>query len=223
MKTLYLSVVFFFVSLAVMAQPIMTLKVGVYFTIPNGDSFTSPIPVPQGTVETFDFIIQNTGSSDLVLSKTGDVYISLTGNAASYVDLDETTITTSTIASNGTVSFSVTSKETMPAGSYTLSFSIANNTTDKNPYTGSISFTVTPSTGTLTPEAAGISLVPNPSTDGRLKIKGSLPVNKVVVYGMTGTSEEFEGGSTFHTRQKGLLIVHLHTERGIVVDKINVQ
>jgi hypothetical protein len=224
MKALYLSILFIFLSLSVKAQADMSLLFEGFFPLPyNGTFDATAVNVPQGTVHTFNFTIKNTGTSDLILSQTGGVYVVLSGTGAPEVVSDESGITSATIAPNGTVTFSVTSKSTTAPGDYTLTLSIANNTAAKNPYVGSITYRISPATSTLSAEEAGISISPNPSTDGRININGNVIVDKVIVYGLNGTSEEFAGAASFHTRQKGLLIVHVYTNRGIVAEKIRVQ
>ncbi len=227
MKALYTLIFIFFFSFAAFAQPEMGLAIFVpeissNFPLSDGGTQASPFPVPQGTVRTFTFTISNSGSSDLTLTKTGAEYVSLSGSAAGEVILDESNIT-GTVASGGSVTFTLSSKATTPAGNYSISLSIANDDANENPYNGTITFTVSAPTSVVSAEEAGISISPNPSADGRINISGNVVVDKVIVYGLNGTSEEFAGATSFHTRQKGLLVVHVYTNKGIVAEKIRVQ
>ena len=127
------------------------------------------------------------------------------------------------ISASGSTTFTVSSKASTPPGDYSLTLSIASDDSSKNPYTGTVNYTISAPTAVRSAEEAGISLFPNPSTDGRLNVKENLIVNKVIVYGLNGTSEEFADATSVHTKQKGLLIVHMYTNKGIVAEKINVQ
>jgi hypothetical protein len=227
MKILYALTFILLISFTAQAQPEMDLTVYVPeissdVDLPDGGTQNSPFPIPQGTVKTFTFTIKNSGTSDLTLTKTGGFYVVLSGNAAAEVVLDESGVTP-TVAAGSSVTFSVTSKSTTPPASYSLTLYIANNDSDENPYDGTVNYTITAPTGVVSAEAAGISVSPNPSSDGRININGNVVISKVVVYGLNGTSEEFTGATSFHTRQKGLLIVHVYTNKGIVAEKINVQ
>ncbi|MBC7485844.1 MAG: hypothetical protein H7282_03740 [Cytophagaceae bacterium] len=227
MKALYTLVFILFFAFAAFAQPEMDLfiyvpEISSNYPLADGGTQTSPFPVPQGTVRTFTFTITNSGSSDLILAKTGAEYVSLSGTAAGEAILDESNIT-GTVASGASVTFTLSSKATTPAGNYSISLSIANNDANENPYNGTIKFTVSAPTSVVSAEAAGISISPNPSIDGRISINGNVLIEKVMVYDVNGTSEEFAGAATFHTRQKGLLIVHVYTNKGIVAEKIRVQ
>lgn len=224
MKALYLSFLMLCFSFSVKAQADMSIILESIVPLPYGGTFDATIfPVPAGTVHTFNFTIKNTGDADLVLSQVGGAYVTLTGSGASEVTTDESGITTSTIAANGTVTFTVTSKSTTAPGDYSLNLSIANNTSDKNPFLGTVNYRISPITSVVSAEEAGISISPNPSVDGRIKINGNVIVDKIIVYGLNGTSEEFPGAASFHTTQKGLLVVHVYTNKGIVAEKIRVQ
>lgn len=228
MKALYALLFLTLLAFTAQAQPEMGLSIyipelSLDYDLPDGGPpQASPFPVPQGTVRTFTFTIKNTGTSDLTLTKTGGFYVALSGTAASEVILDESNIT-GTVAASGSVTFTVSSKATTPAGDYSLSLYIANNDADENPYNGTITYTISAPTGVITAEEAGISIFPNPSADGRLKINGNVIVDKIIVYGLNGTSEEFAGATSFNTTQKGLLVVHVYTNKGIVAGKIRVQ
>lgn len=227
MKALYTLAFILFFSLAAFAQPEMGLLIYVpeissNFPLEDGGTRDSPFDVPQGTVRTFTFTITNSGSSDLTLTKTGSDYVALSGSAAPEIVLDESNIT-GTVAPGGSVTFTLSSKATTPAGDYSISLSIANDDANENPYNGTITFTISAPTSVVSADEAGISISPNPSADGRIQISGNVLIEKVVVYGLNGTAEEFEGATSFHTRQKGLLVVHVYTNKGIVAEKIRVQ
>ena len=227
MKALYVFAFILLFSFAALAQPEMDLSVYVPelstdVALPDGGSQTSPFPIPQGTVKTFTFTIKNSGTSNLTLSKTGGFYVVLSGTAASEVVLDESGITP-TVAAGTSVTFTVTSKATTPAGPYSLTLFIANDDSNENPYDGTVNYTISAPTGIVSAEEAGISISPNPSADGNININGNVIIDKIIVYGLNGTSEEFVGASSFHVRQKGLLIVHVYTNKGIVAEKIRVQ
>ncbi|MDB5257291.1 MAG: hypothetical protein JWM14_1986 [Chitinophagaceae bacterium] len=227
MKALYAFAFVLLFSFAALAQPEINLQVSVPgfpfpFDLQNGDTQASPFDIPEGTVRTFTFTIQNKGTSDLTLSMTGGVYISLTGSAASEVVLDESGVNPVIPASSSTT-FTVSSKATTAPGPYSLTLSIVNDDSDENPYTGTVTYNISAATSVVSAESAGISISPNPSTDGRININGNVIIDKVIVYGLNGTSEEFAGAASFHTTQKGMLIVHVYTNKGIVAEKIRVQ
>ncbi len=227
MKALYAVTFILLFSFAVQAQPEINLsitvpEVGYPVDLPDGGSQTSPFVIPQGTVRTFTFTISNTGTSNLTLTKTGGFYIVLSGTAASEVVLDESSVTP-TVAAGSSVTFTVTSKATTPASIYSLTLYIANDDSNENPYDGTVNYTISPPTSVVSAEEAGISIAPNPSTDGRIQINGNIIVDKVIVYGLNGTFEEFAGATSFHTTQKGLLVVHVYTNKGIVAEKISIQ
>jgi hypothetical protein len=227
MKALYTLLLIASISFTAYAQPEINLsitvpEVGFPVNLPDGGTQTSPFPIPQGTVRTFTFTISNSGSSDLTLSQTSGFYIVLTGTAASEVVLDESSITP-TVASGASTTFTVTSKASTPAGDYSLTLYIANDDANENPYDGTVNYTISAPTSVVSAESAGISISPNPSTDGRININGNVLIDKIIVYSLNGTSEEFTGATSFHTKQKGLLVVHVYTNKGIVAEKIRVQ
>jgi len=203
------------------SAPIMSLSVE-GSTLANGDTYTHTTPIAQGATETFTFTIENVGNANLVLTQVSSLYVGLSGTAANEVVADETTIT-SPISPSGSVTFAITTKATTAPGPYTLMISIANNDLTKNPYTGTINYTVASATPTINATEAALSLYPNPSADGQFFIKGDVDVEKIIVYGATGTKEELAGLTTFYTKQKGVLIVHVYTNKGIITDKIIVQ
>lgn len=227
MKALYAVVFIVLFSFAAKAQPEINLQVTVpgfpfAFDLPNGDTQAAPFDIPEGTVRTFTFTIQNKGTSNLTLSLTGSNYISLSGTAVNEVVLDESGVNP-VIAAGGSTTFTVSSKATTAPGPYSLTLSIANDDSDESPYTGTVTYNISAATSVVSAEEAGISISPNPSTDGRITVNGNVIVDKVIVYGLNGTSEEFAGATSFHTRQKGLLVVHVYTNKGIVAEKIRVQ
>jgi len=227
MKALYSLLLIALFSFNAFAQPDINLQASApgfpgSYDLPNGGTQTAPFPIPQGTVATFTFTIQNEGTSDLTLNQVAGVYVTLTGSAMNEVTKNEASIT-STVSASGSTTFTISSKSTTAPGDYSLTLSIASNDPDENPYTGTVNYTISAPTGVLSAEEAGISISPNPSTDGRITINGNLIVDKVIVYSLNGTSEEFSGATSFHTKQKGFLVVHVYTNKGIVAEKIRVQ
>ncbi|MDB5272513.1 MAG: hypothetical protein JWO58_880 [Chitinophagaceae bacterium] len=225
MKTLYAFALLFLMSLGVQAQT-MTITV-TNFSVPLPDGGTFAIgAIPYGTSQAVSFSIHNDAgaSTDLILTKVGSNYVTLGGNAAPEVTLDEST-TSGDIPAGLNTHFTVTNSGAEAPGDYTLTLSIVNNDGSHNPYTGTVTYTVSPPTSILSAKEVGLSLSPVPSTDGRITINstGNTIVNKVIVYGPNGMSEPFEGVMNFHTRQKGVLVVQIYTDKGFVEEKILVQ
>ena len=223
MKKIY-SFIFILLALSFSAQAQSNMTITLAFglvTLPNGGSFNLGT-YPYGTSTAVDFAIRNSGDQNLVLTAVSGEYIVLTGTAAPEVTKNEATLTP-TIAPSGNSTFSVTNSATTAPGTYSLTLTVQNNDPNDNPYVGTVTYTISAPTSVVSAESVGISISPNPSTDGRINIIGDVLIDKVVVYGLNGTSEEFAGTTSFHTRQKGLLVVHVHTNKGIVAEKIRVQ
>ena len=225
MKTLFLSALMVCVAIASQAAPSIVVSIS-GFPLANNGTYTYPFPVNQGTVQTFSFAISNSGGTNLDLTAVNSNYITLSGSAASYVTHDESAVV-SPIAPgpSNSVSFTVTSLSTAPPGNYSLTLTIVNSDGTRNPYTGTVNYTIAATTNLLTEASeVGLSLFPNPSLDGKINIHGTETVNKIVVFGANGVKEEInESAKYFYTKQKGVLIVHLYTAKGIVYEKIVVQ
>lgn len=223
MKTLFLFALMFCVAIASQAAPSIVVSIS-GFPLANNGSYAYPFPINQGTVKTFTFAISNSGGTNLDLTAVSAKYITLSGSAASYVTHDESAVV-SPIAPSNSVSFTVTSLSTAPPGAYSLTLNIVNSDGSNNPYTGTVTYTIAASTNLLTEASeVGLSLFPNPSLDGKININGTETVHKIVVFGANGVKEEInESANYFYTKQKGVLIVHLYTAKGIVYEKIVVQ
>ncbi|HSZ71898.1 MAG TPA: hypothetical protein VK750_04435 [Cytophagaceae bacterium] len=203
----------------------MSILFNGFYPLPDGGSFAIPSAIPYGTSQTVSFSVKNASSAtaDLILTKDiNNHYATLGGNAAAYVTLDEST-TSGDITAGSSTQFNVTLSGSTPPGNYTLTLSMVNNDSSHDPYTGTITFTISPPTGIVSARDLGITLSPVPSTDGRITINGNIVVNKIVVYGSNGVSEPFESTMSFHTRQKGVLMVQMYTDKGVVEEKILVQ
>ncbi len=227
MKTLYISVLLacfaFTAKAAPPSFPSMSLLIAGTTPLPYQGTFNYTTPIPQGTVQTFVFTIANSGTADLNIIPVNSFLVTLTGSAASEVSSIQSTIVSPVAALGGFTSFSVTSSATTPPGPYSLTLSIANDDPAKNPFTGTVTYTIAAATPTINAKEALLSMYPNPSADGQFSVKGDFTVEKVIVYGASGTTEELTGNTLFYTRQRGILVVHVYTNIGIVVDKIIVQ
>jgi hypothetical protein len=222
MKTLYSFVLFIALSFTLQAQSNMAITlVNGIITLPNGGSFSLGT-FPYGSSTTVAFAIRNSGNQDLLLTLTGSNYVVLTGTAASEVTLNESSLSQTITASNSS-SFDVTNSATTAPGNYSLTLTIKNNDPNKNPYVGTVTYTISPPTAVISAQEAGVVLSPNPSVDGRISISGNVLIDKVIVYGLNGVSEEFSGAASFHSTQKGLLVVHVYTNKGMVAEKISIQ
>lgn len=171
--------------------------------------------------------IKNTGNSALQLNKPGGKYVSLSGTGASDYTIDESDITSAIIGAGLTQTFkiAIASGATNGVGKI-VSLNLSSNDPVNGAYTGSIKYTFTNKgmpTSTTNASDIGLSLYPNPSNDGKMQVKGTnVVVNKIVVSNVAGQTEEFTS-SQFTTSLKGLLLVKLYTDKGIVSEKIIVQ
>jgi hypothetical protein len=109
----------------------------------------------------------------------------------------------------------------------TLTFTIKSNDSNTPTYTGSVVYNFSGLTTTATVNAVdiGLSLYPNPSTNGGTFsiLSPNVNVNRIVVSNSTGVSEQFYSNTSFTTTLKGLLLVQLYTDNGLVYDKVIVQ
>lgn len=171
--------------------------------------------------------IKNTGNNTLELNKPGGKYVSLSGTGASDYTIDESGITSAIIGAGLTQTFKIdiASGATSGVGKI-VSLNLSSNDPVNGAYTGSIKYTFTNKgtpTSTINASDIGLSLYPNPSNDGKMQVKGTnVVVNKIVVSNVAGQTEEFTS-SQFTTSLKGLLLVKLYTDKGIVSEKIIVQ
>jgi len=168
--------------------------------------------------------IKNTGSAALTLTKSGGKYINLGGTGATDFTIDESTITNSTLAANETTTFKVNLSSSATNGTKTVTLTILSNDAVNATYTGSIKYALSGITTSLTKASEiGLSLYPNPSSDGHFFITANnVAVEKVVVSNVSGVTEEF-AAKEFRTSLKGLLLVKIYTDKGIVSEKVIIQ
>jgi hypothetical protein len=223
-------------SLVVSAQ---TIKITAYVTIPgfgtqsqvivNGQSFDATFGGTLKNINTYLPVtvkIENTGASPLTLTPTSGKYISIMGTTASAdFTIDETSLT-GTISAGGSQSFTVNLASTATNGLNRLvNITIQSNDLANATYIGQIQYSFSGITVTSITNASdiGLSLYPNPSIDGHMHIKATnVVVNRIVVSNIAGQTEEFTT-SQFATSLKGLLLVKLYTDQGVVSEKIIVQ
>jgi hypothetical protein len=170
--------------------------------------------------------IENTGSSPLTLTPTSGKYISISGtNAVTDFTVDETGLT-GTISAGGSQSFAVNLASTATNGlNRSVKITILSNDAVNTTYIGQIQYSFSGIMVTSITNASdiGLSLYPNPSTDGHMQVKATnVVVNRIVVSNVAGQTEEFTT-SQFTTSLKGLLLVKLYTDKGVVSEKIIIQ
>jgi hypothetical protein len=222
MKKIILLFVFTFVSLFSNAQNVVMFIVygGVDIPVSNGQTFTYPSSVDPSTLPvSLTVKISNNGISDLVLTKTNNKFINLTGTGASDFIIDESGLTGS-IPKFTSQTFTMTFSSSAPNGTRTADINISSNAPA---YVGSLTYTILKTTTSTIPASAiGLSVFPNPSSTGTLNIQSSAQLNKVEVIGVNGVVETYTT-SVFTTSQKGLLVVRMYTDKGIVTEKVLVQ
>jgi len=170
--------------------------------------------------------IENTGTSNLVLELTGGKYIILSNTGASDFSVNESSLT-GTILPGGSQTFSIGISSSPTNGSKSLSVSIKSNSISNSTgilYTGTINYSFSGITTALTKASdIGLSLYPNPSNDGALHvIVNNVKVERIVVSNAAGQTEEFSA-TEFKTSLKGLVLVRLYTDKGVVSEKIIIQ
>jgi len=170
--------------------------------------------------------IQNTGGVALTLNQVSGKYINLSGNGASDFTVNESGIA-STLAANASTTFTVAISSGATNGSGKIvTLNISSNDPINGTYAGSIKYTFTNKgtpTATVNASDIGLSLYPNPSNDGRMHVSANnVSVDRIVVSNVAGQTEEFTT-TEFKTSLKGLLLVRLYTDKGIVSEKIIVQ
>jgi len=172
-------------------------------------------------------ITNKSTTTALVLKPTLGKYVSLSGNGASDFTIDESSITSSSIAAGSSETFtvSIASGATNGTGKI-VTLNLSSNDPVNGAYAGSIKYTFTnKGTATSITNASdiGLSLYPNPSTDGHMQVKATnVVVNRIVVSNVAGQTEEFTT-TQFTTSLKGLLLVKLYTDKGVVSEKIIIQ
>jgi hypothetical protein len=221
-------------ALATMVVNAQTIEVSVNVTgktiLQNGGS-PYDVSAYGNTVQSFfplTITIKNTSTTTaLILNKTAGKYVSLSGNGASDYTVDESSITSATIAAGASETFTVdiSSGATNGTGKI-VTLNLSSNDPVNGTYAGSIKYTFTnKGTATSTTKASdiGLSLYPNPSADGYMHVTtNNVVVDRIVVSNVSGQTEEFTA-TEFKTSLKGLLLVRLYTDKGVVSEKIIIQ
>jgi hypothetical protein len=210
-----------FVSLFANAQN-MVVKIvyGSEIIVPNGQTFPYPTAVDPTTLPvSLTVKIENIGTTDLVLNKTNNKFIQLTGSGANDFIIDESALT-GTISKFTSQTFTMTFSSAAPNGTRTADINISSNAPA---YIGSLTYTILKSTTSTIPATAiGLTVFPNPSSNGTFTIQSSASLQKVEVIGLNGTLETYTN-NVFTTNQKCLLVVKMYTDKGIVTEKVLVQ
>ncbi len=172
-----------------------------------------------------DVTIKNTGTSTLTLTKVSGNYINISGTGAGDFTINESALT-GTIAAGASQSFSVAISPSATNGAGKLvTLNLSSNDATDNTYSGSIKYTFTNKIPTSLTNASeiGLSLFPNPSTDGKIQVSAeNVEVERIVVSNVSGQTETFTS-TAFTTSLKGLLLVRLYTNKGVVSEKIIIQ
>ena len=150
--------------------------------------------------------LSGTGAADFVLNTTNYQGVLVAGASTSF------TITLSSSATNGI--------KTVVISIGTNSISNATGGT----YSGSITYNLANITTSIVKASdIGLSVFPNPSTDGNFKVTANnVDVDRIVVSNVHGVTQEF-ATKEFHTTLTGLLLVQMHTNKGVVSEKIIVE
>jgi len=207
---------------ATLAGQTQVIASGTTFDATAGGIVTSLNTFLPGTLT-----ITNTGSSALVLTLNGSSYLTLTGTAPSDFTITPTTAFGGTIAAGASQTFNVALGSGATNGlNKTLTITIKSNDATTPTYAGSVkySFSGITTTGITKASDIGLTVYPNPSATGTFYFKSSnVNVNKIVVTNSSGVSEEYYSTTSFTTNLKGLLLVQLYTDNGLVYDKLLVQ
>ena len=205
---------------------------GLTQTIANGSTFDATTLGPI-TINLYDYLpvtvsIKNTSTTTpLTLTQAAGKYVVLSGSGVSDFTINESSLT-GTIAPGATQTFTVNLSSSATNGSNKIvtmtiqSNSISNATTGL--YTGSIKYNFSGITTSITKASdIGLSLYPNPSNDGQMHVTANnVTVDRIVVSNVAGQTEEFTT-TEFKTSLKGLLLVRLYTNKGVVSEKVIVQ
>jgi hypothetical protein len=193
--------------------------------IANGSTTDATFLPDINSVLPITITIKNTGSSTLTMTKTAGKYIALGGASTADFTIVESGLTGSiTAGASQTFTVNASSSETTGNGK-TVSISILSNDAANADYMGTIKYNIVKPATTATTKAAdiGLSLYPNPSADGHFFITtNNVAVNKVVVSNVSGVTQEFST-QEFRTSLKGLLLVQVYTDKGIVSEKVIIQ
>lgn len=173
--------------------------------------------------------IKNTATSGpaLQLTQTAGKYITIGGSGASDFIITESALT-GNIAAGSSQTFTVDLSPSATNGTdKVVSLSISSNSTSNSTagvYSGSIKYSLTSVVTSLTKASEiGLSLYPNPSNDGKMHVSAeNTAVERIVVSNVAGQTEEF-ASNEFTTSLKGLLLVRLYTDKGVISEKIIIQ
>jgi len=223
-------------SVVVSAQ---TIKITASITIPgfgtqsqiiaNGQTFDATLNGALTNINTYlpvTVTIDNTGSNPLNLTAIGGKYIAISGTTATADFTINETALTGSIAPGGSKSFTVNLGSAATNGSNRIvNITILSNDPINATYIGKIKYSFSGITTTSTTKASdiGLSLYPNPSNDGALHvIVNNVKVERIVVSNAAGQTEEFSA-TEFKTSLKGLVLVRLYTDKGVVSEKVIIQ
>jgi hypothetical protein len=225
--------------IATMVVNAQTIKITASVTIPgfgtqsqviaNGQTFDGTLNGALTNINAYLPVtvkVENTGSSALTLTASGGKYIVISGTTASAdFAINESTLT-GTIAAGGSQNFTVNLGANATNGSDRfVDITIHSNDAVNGTYVGSIKYSFSGITTTSTTKASdiGLSLYPNPSNDGQMHVTtNNVVVDRIVVSNVSGQTEEFTA-TEFKTSLKGLLLVRLYTDKGVVSEKIIIQ
>ncbi len=166
--------------------------------------------------------IANKGDVALTLNQISGKYINLSGTGATDFTVDESG-TASSIAAGGFTTFTVDISSGATNGTGKLvTLNISSNDAVNGTFAGSIKYTFTNRTPTAVAKGSdiGLSLYPNPSSDGHMFVSAdNINVERIVISNVSGQTEEF-ASKEFTTAMKGLLLVRVYTDKGVVSEKI---
>ena len=131
------------------------------------------------------------------------------------------------LAAGASTTFTITLSTSATNGLKTVKISIGTNSVSNatgGTYSGSITYNLANITTAITKASdIGLSLYPNPSNDGQMHVTANnVTVDRIVVSNVAGQTEEFTT-TEFKTSLKGLLLVRLYTNKGVVSEKVIVQ
>ena len=206
---------------------------GLSQTIANTSTFDATTVGPM-TINLKDYLpvtvsIKNTSTTtNLILYKFGTKYVALSGMGASDFTITEPSTLTGIIAPGATQTFTVNLSSSATNGSNKIvTLNIQSNSTTNSTngaYSGNIKYNLSGIVTSITKASdIGLSLYPNPSNDGALHVTtNNVKVERIVVSNAAGQTEEFSA-TEFKTSLKGLVLVRLYTDKGVVSEKIIIQ
>ena len=193
--------------------------------IANGQTFDATLISNMNAYLPVSIKVENTSTTNnLTLMLAGGKYVALSNTGVNDFTVNESTLT-GTIAPGASQTFTVNLSATATNGTNKfITMTILSNDAANATYAGTIKYSFSGIVTALTKASdIGLSLYPNPSNDGQMHVTtNNVAVDRIVVSNVAGQTEEFTA-TEFKTSLKGLLLVRLYTDKGVVSEKIIIQ